>query len=327
MGMKRFILKVVLFGLACFVVDRAFILLKYKETNVFSEAAMVKARKLPAYLAQHHVKAVDIAVYGSSHPQFGISPEIVGSEAGMSCLNLAYGGGTNTGAQYEFIRRLNIQSKIAVFSLDVFSLNYKAKKSDVFQNTFFNDHSLFNSIHEDVLSYSYIYLYSHFMERYKNDIMRGRYTLPYFREKDSVDVSMFSKYNSYEVQPTGWVRGDGYLNKGFLRYDKFTFQPEKESVEALKHIVAYFKEKNTKLVIVQLPEHETALNYRQKYIDFDKWVQQFVRENNVAYINFNNAESFPVGNDSLFFDTDHLNIKGAALFSHMLGQRLKAATK
>lgn len=305
-----------------FATDRLFLLLRYKDTNIFSEIAFSKMKKLSNHISDKNITSVDIGIFGSSHPQFGISPEIISRVTGKTCLNFAYGGGTNVGAQYEFIKRLHVKPKVMVFALDVFSLNYAAVKGDPFQDTFFNYHPFFQINTDDALSYSYIYLYSHFFPRYKKDLMRGNYTLPYFRKKDSVDLTMFSRYDGYAVTPTGWVQGSGLLNKNFLRYSSFEFHPERESIAALENIAKKCREENIRLIIIQMPEHEVALGYSKKYADFEKWITQFASNNNAAYFNFDTKSAFPVDIDSLFFDSDHLNMKGAELFSELLAERI-----
>lgn len=319
--MRQFVFKVVLFALFIIAVDRVFILFKYKEKNLFNDISKNKLAKLAAHIHDQKIKSVDIAIYGSSHPQFDISPEIISSVTGKSCLNLAYGGGTNIGAQYEFIKKLDIKCRVLIYGIDVFSLNQEALKSDDFQAAFFNGPGSFN-LNEDYLRYSNVYLYSHFVKRYIAEVKHGNFTLPYLRKNDSTDLSMFAKYRGYEINPDGWVKGNGIANKNYVRYSGLPFAPKKTSKEALEHITAYCRDKGITLIIVQTPEHAAALNYAQKYTDFDKWMKQFAADNKVKYLNFDAPEVFPVSNDSLFFDTDHLNARGAELFSTQLARAI-----
>jgi len=322
--MKQFLTKIVLFTLFIVAVDRVFILFKYKEKNLFNDISKAKLTKLAGYVHTNRIDSVSIAIYGSSHPQFGISPEIISKETGKSCVNFAYGGGTNIGAQYEFMKKLGVKSKVMIYAIDVFSLNQMAQKSDDFQTAFFNGSGGFN-LNEDYLSYSYMYLYSHFVKRYVMDMLHGKFTPPYLRKSDSTDLSMFAKYNGYTISPAGWVQGNGYANVNYLRYANVNFEPQKDSKEALEHIVAYCRDNNTKLFIIQMPENAAALSHKQKYTDFDNWMNQFAADNKITYINFDKQDAFPVNNDSLFFDTDHLNIRGAEQFSLQLAKAIEAA--
>jgi hypothetical protein len=52
-------------------------------------------------------------------------------------------------------------------------------------------------------------------------------------------------------------------------------------------------------------------------------LKQFISRNNCHYWKFNNLESFPVSQDSLFFDSDHLNVDGASVLSNSLAGYLK----
>ena len=323
--MQRFLIRIVLFTLFIVAIDRVFILFKYKEKNLFNDISKNKLKKLAGYINSNKIDSVDIAIFGSSHPQFGISPEVISKETGKTCVNFAYGGGTNVGAQYEFIKRVNIKARVMIYAVDVFILNQKAQKSDDFQTAYFNGPDVF-TVNEDYLSYSYMYLYSHYAKRYLMDmIVNKNYTPPYLRNSDNTDLSMFAKYDGYNITPAGWVQGKGYANLKYLRYADLSFDPQKESKESLEHIVNYCNDHNTKLFIIQVPEHAVALSYKQKYIDFDNWMNQFASDHKVTYINFDRQDIFPVNNDTLFFDTDHLNIHGAEQFSLQLAKTIKAA--
>jgi len=320
--MKKFAVKIVLFTLFIVAIDRAFILFKYKTKNIFAEISTNKLTRLRGYIDSNKVREVDISVYGSSHPQFGISPEIINKETGMSCLNFAYGGGSNIGCQYEFIKKIGIKTKIMIYAIDITALNQKPAKIDNFQQAFFRGNNSIFDFSQNYLNYSNIYKYSHFVKNYVKNIRQKKYTLPYFRKKEKMDLSAFSQYNGYNLSPLGWVAANGYLNPNHVHYSKFTFKPQNESCKALEQVVAYCRSNNAKLFIIQVPEHGAALRYKQKYIDMDKWMAKFAADNQVAYINFDKEDVFPVNNDALFFDTDHLNAQGAELFSKQLSATL-----
>lgn len=322
--MRKFITKLVLFTLFIVSLDRLFILVKYNEKNLFTDISKNKLTRLADYLHRKHITSTDIAIYGSSHPQFAISPEILSQATHETCINFAYGGGSNIGAQYEFIKKLDVPCKTLVYAIDVFSLNDEAAKSDDFQPLFFNGSRAFN-LNEDYLRYSNMYLYSHFVPKYLADLRHGNYRLPYLRKSDSTDLSMFSRFIGYDITPAGWVRGNGFLNKSYLRYANLLFEPKRTSKEALEHIVAYCRDKGIGLLIIQTPESAAALNYSQKYIEFNKWMIEFAAANRITYLNFDNPGAFPVNNDSLFFDSDHLNTRGAELFSQQLAKALLSA--
>ncbi|MBX2905517.1 MAG: hypothetical protein KF744_05730 [Taibaiella sp.] len=333
--MRKFCLRIVLFALFIVAIDRPFLLFRYKIINVFSEISENKMKQLSQYVKANNIKSVDIAVYGSSHPQFGISSDIISEQTHKSCLNFAYGGGSNLGAQVDFIKKLDLKSELIIFPTDVYSFSEKNKKIDHFQQVFFGKSSKsvaektesnemnISNLSTDFLRFSNAYMYAHFIPRYLKDVAHKNYTLPYFRKQGAPDLSVFSMYNGYEISRTGWVNGKGYANVQTYRYPWWVFKPEEEAVESLRSLIAYCKQKGTKLCLVQIPEHKLALSYKQKYIDFDNWMRKFAADNEVLYLNYDDAAVFPVDNDSLFYDTDHLNGRGAELFTAQLIAQLR----
>jgi hypothetical protein len=320
--MKHFIVKLILFTLFIVAIDRVFIVFKYHDKIVSNAIAAAKLKKLSAYLKEGKIGQTDIAVYGSSHGQFGIIPDEISKATGMSCINFAYGGGTNIGSQESLIKRLDMKSKLMIYAIDVFSLNYKPAVTDDFQRAFFNEKRSIFDKDFDRLSYSNIYKYAHFIKPYITDIRQGKYIPPYFRNSEKVNLTMFSSYVGYNVAKNGWVAGDGIMKRDYALYADLNFDPQSGAIESLEHIVAYCRQQNTTLIFVQVPEHEIALSYKQKYIDFDNWMNKFANDHKVTYLNFDQQNAFPVGADSLFFDTDHLNARGAKLFSEQLAKAI-----
>lgn len=345
--MKRFFVKFLCFLAVFFLFDRTFILFKYGTANLFAEIASKKARSFSAYLKENKVDSVAIGIFGSSHAQFGISPEIIEQATSKPAINFGYGGGTNIGTQYNYIRKLNIKMKEMVYAIDVFSLNTEPQETDKFQDVFFaayygngqqgsySYNSFFNEQKEQIhtmgfLNYaskkltgcSCIYLYGHFISNYLSDIRKGNYTLPYFRKNDSFDLAMFSVYRGYSISDRGWVQGNGLLNKRYIRYRGTAFQPDKGAVEQLEKITNYCKANNIKLYIIQVPEHACCLG-DDRYANFHDFMTQFARANDVTFYDFDNPGNFDVTNDSLFFDSDHLNARGARLFTKKLTETLR----
>ena len=57
------------------------------------------------------------------------------------------------------------------------------------------------------------------------------------------------------------------------------------------------------------------------------WMKIFTQKSTTAFIDFDTEQKFPVNNDSLFFDSDHLNKAGAEKFSKLLAVDLKKIVK
>ena len=297
------------------LLDRCFIFFKDGDHNLFAEIAIQKMKQASA--VQKNVKNPEIIYVGSSHGQFGFAPEVIKKQVGLSSFNLAYGGGSNVGLQIAMLKKLLkspvFKPKVIVYAIDVFTLNPKPIYLDNCQEIFFNEKTSLIRLLDRHL-YSCLKLYSNNIPVYFKQLANGNIK-PLFLKKNIYNLSMFERYDSFKVSATGWVKAYGLLNKSYLRYSNLVFNPDPTSVLLLNEYVDICKLNNIKLVFVQVPEHYFSLVYEKKYKDFNSFMTDFVQQKKVTYLDYNNAEKFPVQQDSLFFDTDHLNVTGAVLFS------------
>ena len=293
---------------------------------MFSDIAKEKMKKVSSKI--NTPDSLPILIVGSSHAQFGISPEILQKQLNCSVLNLAYGGGANMGCQLTLLQKIidekRIIPKIIIFGMDVFALNTEPTNSDQFQPYLFNQSEEVTELYNSKMFYSYFKLYSRFIPRFISQVKAGHYSLPYFDKKNGYDLSMFSKFNKYEISDGGWVKGYGFLNKNYIRYSETLFDPAKKALLDVDEYVGLCKKNNIQLLFIQVPENNVCFKWSKKYTDFEIWMNQFVEKNNLEYWNFNTLSNYPLTNDSLFFDSDHLNKNGAELLSTKLVEKIKA---
>ncbi|MBP9689408.1 MAG: hypothetical protein KBE91_07345 [Bacteroidia bacterium] len=323
--MKNFIVKLLIFISLLIIFDRLFLIFRVNETNIFNSIAREKMTIISPKL--DIIEKPDILIVGSSHAQFGISPEIIGKQLTAYTLNLAYGGGANIGGQLTMLRRLieekKIVPKLIIFGLDVFALNAEPTNNDEFQRKLFKESTnVSNGFFKSKIFNSYFKLYSRFIPRYLTQVKSGNYLLPYFDNENYYDLTMFQKYEKYEISNDGWVMGFGTLNKNYIRYSKTLFNPDKRALANLADYVELCNKNKIALVFIQVPEHKVCAKHIKKYNEFDRWMHQFVHNNKLPYWNFNSETSYPTNTDSLFFDSDHLNKQGAELFSIKLSERI-----
>jgi hypothetical protein len=322
--MRKFVLKVALFLMILFLIDRSFIFFKEVDQNIFSLIANEKMGKM-SKLSNARLNS-DILIVGSSHAQFGISTRILEKQLKVTALNMSYGGGSNVGLQLNLLKKLiknkNISPKTIVFAMDVFTLNAPPLDDDESQGIFFQEQKtpILNFDHYFV---SFCKLYGLGIPRYlKKVVKKMNYQLPFF-EKQTFNLSMFNKFDGYTIEDDGWVRANGILNKKYIRYSTLTFNPDKKSMVMLDDYVRLCEENNIKLIFVQVPEHQVSLNSVQKYIDFNHWITGYVSKTKLKYLDYNNSQKFPVNEDKLFLDSDHLNAEGAELFTLLLSENLQ----
>jgi hypothetical protein len=308
----------------CLVAPRqVFFIFKEDDHNLFAEIAIQKMKKASATLKNKDNP--EIIYVGSSHGQFGFAPEIMQREIGIRSFNLAYGGGSNVGLQVSLLKKLlegdAHKPKVIVYAMDVFTLNASPSGHDNFQKLFFNEKQSLLSFFDKQL-YSCFKLYANNIPVYFKQVMKGNMK-PLFLNQNYYNLSMFARYDSFKVSPTGWVEAYGILNKNYLRYSDMVFNPDPKAVLLLNEYIDICRQNNIELLFVQVPEHKSSLAYSKKYKDFNSWIDNFVKQNKVPFLDYNKEEKFPVAQDSLFFDTDHLNAEGAKLFSQLFSVDFK----
>jgi hypothetical protein len=318
--MKRFLTRLSLFLISLILLDRAFILFRYKETNVFAKIAREKMGLVAKKIKSDPVS--NIWIVGSSHAQFGVSTDVLSAALQAPSINLAYGGGANIGLQLSLLKRLLKDGvpapKLIVFCIDVFTLNAKPLKGDEFQDILFGESNALNPSSGLTSFNSCAKLYSRFLPQYLRQVKQGKLSLPFFEKGDGYDLSMFSEYGGYEISETGWVKGRGCLNREYVRYSNVIFEPSVEAQYQLEEYLNICRQNNITVLFTQVPEHAVCLQSSRKYQDFNKWIKGRALKYGCAYRDFNSSSEFPIEVDSLFFDSDHLNHNGGELFSKKL---------
>lgn len=326
LAVKKFILRVLLFLLIVLLIDRLFIIFRPNETNIFADIAIKKMATIQPLVSNN--KHFDILVTGSSHSQFGVSPEIISSVTNKSSLNIAYGNGANIGLQLSILKQViqhNIRPGTILFGLDVFALNPAPQYTDVFQDKLFNREKTIKALLNSKFLYSYCKLYARFIPAYIDSCKKGNKTLPYFSKKEHYNLSMFSRYERTEITQLGWVKGFGEMDTTYLRYSDLVFHPDPAAKRDLEEYISLCKENNISLIFFQIPENARCLKFSRKYEEFDKFIRQLASANRLTYFDFNNKTAYPVDNDAFFFDSDHLSYKGATAFSLLLAKEVKRA--
>lgn len=321
--MRPFIKKTVLFLVILFLMDRCFIVFKTNETNIFAEFAVKKMQRISSVYVSD--RAFDIWVVGSSHAQFAVSPDIINKETGKNSLNIAFGGGANMGLQLTLLKNIleknkRVRPKLIAFGIDVFTMNAEPEyNSELLEILMQKKKSMRDLFHSKVF-YSYCRLYGPNIPEYLSHVKKNQWQLPVFSNKNNYDLSMFAHFEKIEIADLGWVKGYGILNKNFLRYSKMVFKPDPHSEKDLAEYIRLCRENNIRLVFFQVPENMSCLVYSKKYDDFRSYFQKITKTNEVDYFDYNSLDKYPLQNDSLFFDSDHLNVSGAELFTQRLAK-------
>ena len=332
---RIFLIKALIFIIGLFTIDQLFIIFKYNNGDIWATIAQKKIERMTeAIFSGKSGLGKDILVMGSSHAQFGFDTDLLSSLTGMSAYNMGYGGGQYTGDQELLLKTYlkdHPKPKIIYYGLDVFDLNSVP-----------NDPS---SLITSILDKDFKGQRYHLPDKWKSELPLlfnsykfrlnilfyikecmggGDCSLPYTRIKknDTLDMQWFSKYEGYEISPTGFVKGYGVLNRDFDRNSELSFNANKQSLVHLKNLARLCREQGIQLIIVQTPEHEICLKNREIYVLFNELMSKFEFDEKTRYLNFDTPSAFPVSRDELFFDCGHLNAQGAQLFTTMLFKRM-----
>jgi hypothetical protein len=330
----RFIVKSVAFAVVFLVLDSGFVLFHYRETNIFAKAADDKMMLAAgALVPANHVGRVDWLFMGSSHAQFGFDTDYLEERSGYRAYNLGYGGGYHLGEQVQLLRGYLARLKkhgespprLIVLAIDVFALNANAQGDGALVRPFVTDAGTglgWLDRYRAWLRAWPVHLRTFAdgrnVMRYVRECWKGNCELPVFRteRREGSELEYFTRYDGYVITPSGFVAGNATLNPGKIRYGAVNFAPRRDSIEA--EFVGVCRDHGVRLVLVQLPEHAVALAYKEKYAEFAAWMTTFAEEWQVQYLDLNNPTSFPVAHDDLFFDSDHLNRRGARALAERL---------
>lgn len=104
--------------------------------------------------------------------------------------------------------------------------------------------------------------------------------------------------------------------------DKFTDEWKAE----LDEIIQICKDKGIKLTVVAAPLPDKTLSRIENYTDYMKYISELLTSKNVSYFDFNNDElKIKELDESCFMDGDHLNSKGAEIYTEVLADCLLKA--
>jgi hypothetical protein len=101
-----------------------------------------------------------------------------------------------------------------------------------------------------------------------------------------------------------------------------------DQITSLNEMVSLTHQRGIELVLVQTPEYQTVLEaFRERYKRFRSFMNKFASDNELRYIDLSENEAFPYRDVSYFYDINHLNVRGAELYTRILAQQLLAHWK
>lgn len=294
MGMKRFIIRLLVFLSIMFILDRGFgVAMKYLQEHAKG-----------GYVGHHNYilnqSNEDILIFGSSRAIHHYNPQIIADSLGMSCYNCGQdGNGIVLFYGWWQIMKNRHLPKMIIYDVNPeFDLltGDNVKYLGWLRSEYDNDDV--KGIFEDVDP----------TEKYKMQSMMYRYNSKFLQ--NVIDYI----HPIFQISPNGYLPLKGKMDRMKIKYKigdkrKYKFDPIKMSL--LKAFTNDVKGRNIQLLFVASP-----IWYGKDEDEFAP-IKDLCDKEDVTFFNFSNDAAF-VRNDVLFKDGLHLNSSGADEFSKVL---------
>ncbi len=317
---KKLIIRLI-FGFFLFVVlDRIIFMLTAFPTENLASSIMLKP-------CLYYPPKTDMIAIGASHMQTGLNPEVFKEETGFSIFNASAMARGFVSTYYIF---RELYAKIKKPRLVIMDIPWEGLD----RNNSFSGLGPFDFNYlsrRNKLDYLWRYKPSDVKLFFKTYAFR-RYSLFHSSLKSEEDfkASVLAKFG--EIDSLGYCAPPMSLNDSLAAREldriqrRFDFKGklviEYDKLRGIKDILRFCKKNDIKIVIVETPECNIwrEKQHREEYTVF---MQSLVDEFGVTYISFNTPDNPIIGDVSNFVDMDHLNAKGARLWTKQLSKELK----
>jgi hypothetical protein len=269
-------------------------------------------------LMQGRINA-DIIISGSSRATYHYDPRKIEQSTGLSAFNIGRVG-TQTDVQLAVLKAYlehNRKPKLVVHNLDAFSF---VMSREIYDPTLYvpylGDSEIYDAllkIDPNIKKSRYLPLYGYVVEDMNFTWVQGLKAL----------VGISPKQNYF----LGFCPRDKVWSDDFHHFKtanpsgvKFTIEPA--GVEALRQLIELCQKNGIQLVLVYSPEYrgmqEMTNNRQDIFAEFHNLANQY----HVQLWDYSGWKND--GDEDLFYNSQHLNAKGAALFSDDVAARLKS---
>ena len=294
--MRKFLLKSIHFILPIFIL---LIILEFLTRN----ANTVIGEKKEGLIT--NIDSIQLLILGNSHTGDGLNP----SQFNLYAYNMAMGSQSlyyDIEITKKYLSRLS-HLKYVLISVDYHSLYFThEKKRDFLYHNYYNldyNKDIWRNSNMSTLFYGYGFKLG------LNQILKPKYNLTkgWAGYKTTNQTQLNSVYAQKRVDYFNYIINENISNKN-------------EIISELNLFISLLKSKNITPIIIALPCHKYFNNLLNKNIlkQNEEDIHAICRKNNIEYFNYLN-EDFP---DSLFYNVDHLNEKGATQISDMINIKI-----
>ena len=259
----------------------------------------------------------DVLILGSSRAWVQFSPKIIGDGLGMSCYNLGVDGYTLDMqlASYALYKKDDGLPKMVVLSVDTFSFYPRVGlyTSDQFL-PYLSDGIVWDAVEP--------YGHFHWYDRYVPLVRyRGRVDLLTKGFKSALHLEQFTslKYRGYMARDQTW-------SNDFAKYKQthpqaITQKIAPSFVNAFESFLQECRRDNVLVVVVYSPEYYEAQQLLTNRGDVFQIFTSVTKKYGVTFLDFSKD---PICYDTAYFyNSQHLNVRGAELFSRELAPQLE----
>lgn len=280
-------------------------------------------------------QSIDMLIVGSSHAYRSINPQILDTQLGLKTFNLGSSGQSMITAYFSLREAFQTQDPKYVV-LEMYP--YAFYNTDQLRNGGYcydgmhwgpakRDFLLFGFSPDDQLSLTLLPA-----RRYRSNWRSMGLSLLRHLSKDSPLEAESGVLDASrgEYLPKGYVRNDATVSASDLlaknHFDGFKFTANgipDVNLRYFENIVRLCKENDKKLVLIVAPLPRTTYAKLSGMEEFDRWLAAVASNHDLMCLNDLSGESLSLVDTRDFFDHNHLNSSGAAIYSIHLASELK----
>jgi hypothetical protein len=261
--------------------------------------------------------ACRLAVYGSSRAWVQIDPAPLEDSLHLTVYNFGIDG-HNFWLQY--FRHLQLVKyngwpDVIVLSVDPFTLE---KRKDLYQADQFLPWMLWN---KEIMQYTKSY----------EGFNQADYYVPLIRYagrtsaiNDCIKTVLF-KHSSAPYRNKGFAAFDRPWNDDLAKAMKttkgYTVITDKKTVELMNRFIAECRAHNTTLIFICTPQFAEGQEFIRNRTEVINYFSNLASENNIPFLDYSSDELCK--RKELFYNSNHLNKTGTAIFSSKLAHDLK----
>lgn len=244
-----------------------------------------------------------ILIFGSSRAAFHYKPDIITQKTGLSCYN---DGREGMGIYFHYATLLatleRYNPKMVVLDLDF---------RDVYDRG--------GNFGEDAFS-DLAPFYGKINNEFDNYICRNWYdNIIYQSNLIKYNKKFFNILTANIIKNNDNIKGYRPLNGQWDGKDKVlkddTFKMGPDLIKTINLFIAKARSKNIEVILVVSP------TFKKITLEFFDIVYKIASQNKVKLLNYYTNDTF-VKNKNLFYDSEHLNDHGAAVFSKLLSKEI-----